>query len=110
MLGYEHVGEGYGERRTNVPSLRDEYSDEEDHQEPSGSNPSVGSIGSRFVEPCLVLLESLSTTISTRPKSHTIIYVSALRLTLENLEVCALTAAKGVCSGSIESMVTTFLV
>jgi len=27
------------------------------------------------------------------------------QLTLENFEVCALTAAKGVCSGSIESMI-----
>jgi len=38
-----------------VPSLRDEYSQEENHEEPNGSHPSVRNIWSRFVQPCLVL-------------------------------------------------------
>ena len=42
--------------RTNVPSLRDEYSQEENHEQPNGSHPSVRHVRRRFVQPCLVLL------------------------------------------------------
>ena len=44
------------ETHTDVPSLRDEYSEEEDHKETSCSHPSVWNERRRFVQPCLVLL------------------------------------------------------
>ena len=44
-------------RRTNVPALLEEYSEEEDDEERSGPDPSICRIRRRLVEICLVYLK-----------------------------------------------------
>lgn len=91
------------ESHTNVPPLRDEYSNEEDHKEAECSNPSIRHVWSRLVEPCLVLLRTLQSADTLLCWFVNPIHI-LIELTLVNFDVCALTAAKGVCSGSIESI------
>lgn len=45
--------------RTYVPSLREDYAEEEDHEEDAGANPSIGCVGGAFVELGLVYLQKV---------------------------------------------------
>ncbi len=85
--------------------MRDEYPREENHKEANCSQPSIRYVRRRFVQPCLVLL--WPNFISNCPSLNHPGFLNIQnrsRLTRCSLEVCAVTAAKGVCSGSIESI------
>lgn len=48
-----------GSWRTYVPSLREDYAEEEEDEEDAGADPSVGCVGGAFVEVGLVYLQMI---------------------------------------------------
>jgi hypothetical protein len=90
-------GENMG-LRTNIPAFWQEYAEEEHKEYSARAYPAVCDIGSGFVEVWLVCLcTDKMLAIGSRR-------AMGLRITLENRDVCAVTAEKGVWSGSTESI------
>lgn len=56
----ENVWGKGGRESTDVPSLREEYPQEEKCEERDCAHPSVGNVRRRFIQPCLVLLSPIS--------------------------------------------------
>jgi hypothetical protein len=108
-LGQHHSRKNNSIPPTNIPSLRKKYSQEEEQEQGTSAHPSERSVWSRLVKPCLILLSMKPSSVSILECDvYTIDAKSSLQKkshTRWNLEVCAVRAAKGVCSGSIESMV-----
>jgi hypothetical protein len=111
------IEDGTGETtRTDVPSLREDDAQEEDEQKNTGANPAVCGVGSRGIEPGLIVLKPMGQHETGRwdkPARRCKEWEQLRRpgpltgkaLTLVSLEVWAETAVKGDSLGSGTSMV-----